>query len=110
MLVAEAHHSRWLEGILAALFVMNLLDAIFTLAWVRLGLAEEANELLRVLVERHAIGFVVVKISLVSLGSLVLWRRRESASAVIAIFASAFVYYAILLYHLRFASWLFAHT
>ena len=110
MLVAEAHQSRWLEGIIAALFVMNVLDAIFTLLWVRLGLAEEANQLLRVLVERHAIGFVVVKISLVSLGSMVLWRRRESASAVIALFAAFLVYYGVLLYHLRFASWLFAHA
>lgn len=106
MLVARPNHLRWLEGLIAALLVLNLLDAVFTLLWVRLGLAEEANHLLRKLVEEHAILFMIVKISLVSLGSLLLWRRRHRPAAVIAIFTAFVVYYAILLYHLRFASWL----
>jgi len=106
MIVARENQLRLLEGIIAALFVLNLADAMFTLLWVRLGLATEANHLLRDLVEQHAILFMVVKISLVSLGSLILWRRRHRPAAVIAIFAAFVVYYAVLLYHLRFASWL----
>jgi hypothetical protein len=84
--------------------ILNLLDAIFTLVWVRWGFAREANPLIRSLVEEHAVGFVVVKLSLVSLGSLLLWRRRNHPEAVIGIFAAFLVYYLVLLHHLAYSS------
>jgi hypothetical protein len=34
---------RWLHGIVKTVLVLNLLDAIFTLVWVRFGYAREAN-------------------------------------------------------------------
>jgi len=106
MIVARENQLHWFEGLIAALFVLNLADGMFTLLWVRLGLATEANHLLRELVEQHAILFMTVKIGLVSLGSLILWSRRQRPTAVVAIFTAFVVYYAVLLYHLRFASWL----
>jgi hypothetical protein len=106
MRVGDERQFGWLQGVIAALLFLNLLDAIFTLLWVRLGLAREANELLRHLVEEHALLFVAVKIALVSLGSALLWHRRHNPAAVVAIFGAFLVYYAVLLYHLRFASWL----
>ena len=105
MFTAASQNERWIEGIIGALLVLNLCDAVFTLLWVRLGLASEANHLMRELVEEHAILFMVVKIGLVALGSLLLWRRRHRPVAVVAIFGAFLVYYAVLLYHLRFASW-----
>jgi hypothetical protein len=105
MSILASRQTRWLEGIIGALLVLNLCDAVFTLLWVRLGLAREANHLMRALVEEHAILFMVVKIGLVSLGSLLLWRRRHRPVAVVALFGAFLVYYAVLLYHLSYASW-----
>ena len=101
---------RWLDGIVKTVLVLNLLDAIFTLVWVRAGLAREANVLMRDLVNEHAVLFVVAKLSLVSLGSLILWKRRTHAGAVVAIFTAFLVYYFVLLYHLQYSSVLIRNT
>ncbi len=81
--VGTPRQFRWLNGIVKTVLVLNLLDALFTLVWVRIGLAREANALMRDLVNEHAVLFVVTKLGLVSLGSLVLsredgrvWRRQ----------------------------------
>lgn len=100
---------RWLGGLVAALFVLNLLDAILTIWWVRLGLAVEANLFLRDLAHDDPIAFFVVKFALVSLGSLFLWRCRERPLAVVAIFTAFLLYYLVLLHHLRFSSLLMGH-
>ena len=97
-------HFRWLKGIVKWVLVLNLCDALFTLVWVRLGLAREANTLLDELVNEHAVTFVATKLGLVSLGSWVLWRRRNRPLAVVAIFIAFVLYYLVLLYHLQYAS------
>jgi hypothetical protein len=102
--VGTAEHFGWLQGIVKAVLVLNLLDALFTLVWVRSGLAREANPLIDQLVEEHAVGFVLVKLGLVGLGSWLLWHRRERPAAAIAIVAAFLIYYLILLYHLQYAS------
>jgi hypothetical protein len=102
--VGTVEHFGWLQGIVKAVLVLNLLDALFTLVWVRSGLAREANPLIEQLVEQHAVGFVLVKLGLVGLGSWLLWRRRERPAAVIAIVAAFLAYYLVLLYHLQYAS------
>lgn len=94
----------WLDGLVKAVIVLNLLDLFFTLVWVGSGHAEEANVLLHTLVREHPIAFVATKISLVSLGSFLLWTRRAHPLAVIGIVLIFLVYYVILLYHLRFTS------
>ena len=104
LVVGTPQHFRWLDGIVKTLLVLNLLDALFTLVWVRAGLAQEANALMRDLVNDHAVLFVVTKLGLVSLGSLLLWRRRAHAGAVVAIFAAFLAYYLVLLYHLQYSS------
>lgn len=102
--IGTPQHFGWLEGLVKALLILNLLDAVFTLFWINAGLAREANALMRDLVNHHPVAFVSVKIGLVALGSYLLWARRESPSAVIAIFAMFFVYYLVLLHHLRYSS------
>jgi hypothetical protein len=104
--VGLPHQFDWLRWLLIALIVLNVLDAVFTLIWLRNGMATEANVLVRRLVTEHAPLFLTVKISLVSLGAFLLWRRRRHPLAVVAIFASFFAYYVLLLHHLDFASWL----
>jgi hypothetical protein len=102
--VGTPEHFRWLHGIVKAVLVLNLLDALFTLVWVRSGLAREANPLMERLVNEHAVGFVLVKLSLVGLGSWLLWQRRERPAAVFAIVAVFLAYYLLLLYHIQYAS------
>jgi hypothetical protein len=102
--VGTPQQFHWLEGLVKALLVLNLLDAVFTLFWINVGLAKEANALMRDLVHNHPIAFVTVKMGLVALGSYLLWARRRSPSAAVAIFAMFFVYYLVLLHHLRYSS------
>ena len=82
--------------------VLNLLDALFTLVWVRLGLASEANPFMAELVHEHPIAFVAIKLGLVGLGSVLLWRLRHRPLAVIAMFLAFLAYYAILLLHVDY--------
>jgi hypothetical protein len=102
--VGTAEHFGWLLGIVKAVLVLNLLDAVLTLFWVRAGLAREANPLIAQLASEHAVGLVLVKLGLVGLGSWVLWHRRDRPAAVVAIVAAFLTYYFVLLYHLQYAS------
>ena len=102
--VGTPEHFRWLHGIVKAVLVLNLKDALFTLVWVRAGLAREANPLMERLVNEHALGFVLIKLGLVGLGSWLLWHRRERPAAVLGIVAVFLAYYLLLLYHLQYAS------
>ena len=101
--VGTAEHFRWLHGIVKALLVLNLVDALFTLLWVRWGVAREANWLVEALVNENAVGFVVAKTALVGLGSWLLWEKRQYPAAVVAIFVAFLAYYFVVLYHLGYA-------
>lgn len=97
---------RWLEGIVKGTLVLNLLDAVFTLWWVRAGFAEEANPLLRDLVHHQPFLFVATKIALVGLASIIFWRFRRRPLAVIAIFFGFMLYYGVILIHVDYlGSW-----
>ena len=100
--VGTERHFRWLGWIIGGVLVLNLLDAGLTVLWVHADLADEANPLIRHLVEEHPIVFVVAKMALVGLGTGLLWMRRHRPAAVVGIFAVFLVYYALLLYHLGF--------
>jgi len=91
----------WLGAIVKTVLVLNVIDAIMTMVWVSSGAAIEANPILRDLVQGDPLSFVCVKLALVSLGSLLLWRNRGHAMAVVAIFVAFLAYYFLLLYHLR---------
>lgn len=101
---ASGTHTRagcgalWLRAIVTAVIVLNLLDAVLTLLWVQLGVATEANLLLAGILARSAVLFMVVKMSLVSLGIGLLWRQRTRPLAVFGI-ALVFCAYATLLVH-----------
>jgi hypothetical protein len=102
MNVGSEDHFGWLDGLIRALLVLNLLDAVFTLFWVHAGLAREANPLLRELVVHHPVAFVAAKLALVTLGSLLLWWRRHRPLAAIAVFVAFLAYYGLLLMHVGF--------
>jgi hypothetical protein len=99
--VGTGEHDRRLRGIAQSVLVLNLLDGIFTLLWVQGFGAGEANILLRDLAAQHAVQFMVVKLAMVSLGTLFLWRQRTNPLAVVAIFVAFFSYFQVLLLHLH---------
>jgi hypothetical protein len=101
-LIGTSEHFRWLQGIIKWILVLNLLDGVLTLVWVQYFYAEEFNVMLRDLAHGDLVLFMVVKLTLVSLGSLFLWRNRNHPFAVVAIFLAFFVYYLVLLYHLQY--------
>jgi hypothetical protein len=106
--IGTPQHFRWLHGIVKMVLVLNLVDALLTLVWVGSGLAREANPLLAELVEDRPVAFAVVKLTLVGLGSLLLWRLRYLPTAVVSIFIIFIAYYALLLWHVRFLGQLIA--
>ncbi len=91
---------QWLRGIIASAYVLNALDGVFTIYWVVSGHATEANPAMDTLLRWGPVPFIATKLTLVFLGSVLLWRFRRNAWAVMAIFAVFLVYYAVLLYHL----------
>ncbi len=102
--VEKAQQFQWLYRIVKAVIILNLLDSIFTLIWIRTGVAEEANIFLKNLASDNAVVFMFVKIGLVSLGSLILWRYRRHPFAVTGLFLVFMTYSLVLIYHLQFLS------
>lgn len=82
-----------------AILILNLLDAIFTIGWVQLGAAEEANPLMALPLASGPLAFMVVKLSLVSLCVALLWRLRARPTAIAALYGGATVYTMLLAYH-----------
>ncbi len=95
----------WLNGIVKAVLVLNVIDAVATVLWVSDRKAIESNPLLAELPEMHPVLFVLIKTGLVSAGSYLLWRHRDRPLAVVSIFVAFLAYYFILAWHLE-ALWL----
>ncbi len=98
--IRPAPHLRWLAGVTKWLLVLNVLDGVLTILWINLGLAKEANPLLRPVLRQSAVAFIVLKLGAVSGGTVFLWRRRCHPMAAVAIIGSFLVYYLVFLYHL----------
>jgi len=101
MEIGKPRHFRWLHGVIAAILVLNLFDAVLTLWWYLSGAATEANPFMDALLEKGPLPFVSVKLGFVSGASYLLWRRRAHALSVIGVFLLFLIYYALLLYHLH---------
>lgn len=105
--IGTGRHFEWLYGIAKWILVLNLLDGVFTLVWVEYFQARELNVMMRDLVYSSGLSFMLVKLTLVSLGTLFLWRNRSNALAVVSIFLAFFCYYWVLLVHLEYSSVVF---
>lgn len=101
MEIGRPQHYRWLFGIVVALILLNLADAVLTIVWFLTGAATEANPIMDRLLQIGPVTFVVGKLTLASVGSLILWKSRRHALAVIGIVLLFLVYYFLLLYHLK---------
>jgi hypothetical protein len=107
LVIGTPEHFRWLYAIAKWVLLLNLLDGVFTLIWVEFYGAGEKNIMLSDLVHTSALMFMLVKLTLVSLGILFLWRNRSNPLAVICLFFSFFSYYLVLLYHIQYSSMVF---
>ena len=105
--IGTGRHFEWLYGIAKWILVLNLADGIFTMVWVEYYEAREMNLLMSDLVHSNGLSFMLVKLTLVSLGTLFLWRNRSNALAVISLFIAFFSYYWVLLVHLEYSSVVF---
>ena len=105
--VGTSEHFGWLYTIAKCLLVLNLLDGIFTLIWIEHFGATELNILMKDLVENSPLLFMLVKLTLVSLGTLFLWRQRSNWLAVVSLFVAFFSYFWVLLVHLEYSSIVF---
>jgi hypothetical protein len=92
-----------LYGVIEAIVILNLIDAVLTVCWVHNGLAREANPLLQPLVYHNAVLFITTKLALGAVGAWLFWQHRHRAFVVIGTFSVFTVYYAVFLQHLRLA-------
>lgn len=86
--------------IASAVVILNLLDAVFTLAYTSSGVATEANPVMDHALDASPLTFMLVKLSLVSLAVLLLWRMRHRRTAVVGLIGASVTYTTLLLYHL----------
>ncbi|MCY1021470.1 DUF5658 family protein [Pyxidicoccus sp. MSG2] len=92
-----------------ALLMLNLMDGLFTLLFLQLGVAEELNPLMRVAYEQSPLVFMFSKLVIVNAGLWLLCLHRRLKASRIAIRAGAVVYGIIVVYHLAFLTHLVLH-
>ena len=107
MAIQSVNDASRVEWLVFAIFSLNVIDAVATIIWVSTGLAIEANPMMERLLNYHPLAFLVVKLTLVLLGSILLWRFRERVFAVVVLVSLFLVYYGLLLYHLSAGSLIF---
>ena len=95
-----APRRAWEAPTVAAVLVLNVLDAGFTLGWLRRGEATEANPLFEELASQRPWRFVLVKVALVALGLVILYRYRHVKLARGSLVLALVVYLGLFAYHL----------
>src|SRR5688572_4305321 len=100
--------SRMATRAAGLVIILNLLDAIWTLCFVEAGVADEANPVMASALGHGPVGFMFVKLALVSLSVLLLWRLRHRKSATFALFSGATAYGLVVCWHLANAHHLVA--
>lgn len=95
------------RGLAIGVLVLNLLDALFTLIYMQLHLAEEANPLMSLAYRGSPVWFVAAKLGLVQLGLLVLFANRQNGLARLGLSGATVIYSGVVSYHLVFLAQLF---
>jgi hypothetical protein len=94
----------------ALLLVLNLFDGLFTLTFLQMNVAEELNPLMRVAYAHSPLSFMTAKLTIVSLGLMLLCLHRSMSMSQRAIQAGAALYTVIDIYHLAFMTHLLRDT
>lgn len=81
------------------LFVLNLLDALLTIIWVRSGVATEGNQLMASLLDIGNGPFLGVKIGIGLVATVVLVKSRNHAIARYGLAVALAVYLGLMVVH-----------
>lgn len=82
-----------------ALFILNFLDGVLTVYWVRNGFATEANQLMASLLDLGNTPFLTVKIFIGAITAFVLWYGGKRKLARYGLGISLIVYSGIMAIH-----------
>jgi hypothetical protein len=93
------HRDVVLFWIASAILILNLLDGVFTLTAVHAGAATEVNPLMATSLGWGGVWFMLLKIALVSLCVLLLWRARHRLLATCGLVGLCLVYAGVVAYH-----------
>lgn len=99
--ILRADQHRFIAGLLAVTFLLNVFDGILTIYWITTEQAIEANPLMDHLLGIHPVVFMSIKTAVVGAGLGLLWRLRRYGMAIVGMFMLFMVYYFLLLYHLE---------
>ncbi len=94
--------SMVLRQLIILIILMNVIDGIFTIYWVWMQMAEEANPIMKMFLQYSPIVFMAVKVFLVNIGAWILWKYHHRVLSIICIVIAFLCYLAIILYHLQF--------
>lgn len=81
------------------LFTLNLLDAVFTIYWVRNGIVTEGNQLMATLLDIGDLPFLAVKVAVGAVTTIVLWRWQTKRLAKYGMALALAVYVSIMCIH-----------
>jgi hypothetical protein len=93
--------AKTLYALVCTALLCNLLDGMLTIAGVSTGAVAESNPLMAGVLTLHPVAFMLAKVSLVSLGLLLLWRLRNRPAAAAGIVAACGLYALVVLYHVH---------
>ncbi len=82
------------------LFVLNFLDAVLTIYWVRNGYATEGNHLMATLLDIGVFPFLAVKIAIGAVASVTLWRWKNLKIAKYGLAVTLTLYIGLMGVHL----------
>jgi len=99
MFIGTREHYLWIRGAVGSLVLLNALDGVLTIFWIETGRFTEANPLMDILLSNSPVLFISVKMLLVCLGIILLWRYRDRAMAVASIFFCFTAYCYVLTFH-----------
>jgi hypothetical protein len=85
--------------LVCCIFLLSILDALFTLAWIKTGLAVEANPVLVVFLEMGDGVFLGFKILLTFMGCVILYMNRKNKLGALMISSLAIAYTGLTIYH-----------
>ena len=81
-------------------YIANILDAILTLTWVKLKVADEANPIMAALLETDPLTFFLVKVAAVTIACVILWTLRYHPLSKWIALSSALLYSGIIAWHI----------
>ena len=96
--------TKYYLHLVTLLISLNIIDAVLTLYWVTHEIAQEVNPLMEYLLGEGPLLFLATKIILVTSGSWLLWRFRESRSSWAAITCCLAVYLWVMTIHIQIAA------